>query len=71
MPIWFDAASADAVYAALAAVAASDSESAAVDAVSDSAVGAASVGSGPAVLSNHLAVYLAGPQVLASYKNIF
>jgi len=69
----FDAASADAVYAALAADAASDSdvELAAVDAVSDSGVETASVGSGPAVLSNYLAVDLVGPRVLTSYKNIF
>jgi hypothetical protein len=69
----FDAASAEAVYAALTADAASDSDvaSAAVDAVSDSAVGKASVGSGPAVLSNYLAVYLAGPRVSTSYTNIF
>jgi hypothetical protein len=56
----FDAASADAVYAALAA-----------DAVSDSGVETAAVGSGPAVLSNYLAVDLAGPRVLTSYKIFF
>ncbi len=61
----FDAASADAVYAALAADAASDSD-AGVDGVYDSAVVTASVGSGPAVLSNYLAVYLAGPRVLTN-----
>ncbi len=67
MPI-FDAASADAVYAALTDDAASDSDvaSAGADAVSDSAVETASVGSGPAVLSNYLAVDLAGPRVLTN-----